>query len=82
LTEISRLEQQICAKDNKSEHLKELLKILEQPYDKYDKLKLAIIFCIRYENDNTAIVTVQKKLMNEGIQSVIYYFYLEMLGFG
>ena len=70
LTEISRLEQQICVKDNKSDHLKDLFEILEKPFDKYDKLKLAIIFCIRYENDKTALANVKKKLMQEGLPLV------------
>jgi vacuolar protein sorting-associated protein 45 len=70
LTDISRLEQFICSKDNKSDQLKELNDILEKPFDKYDKLKLAIIFCIRYENDKNTISSVKKKLLTEGISLV------------
>ncbi len=70
LTEVSRVEQDITAKDNKGEQLRSTLDVLGRPFDKFDKLRLAIIFCIRYESETAAVNTIKKKLLEEGIQLV------------
>eukprot|EP00330_Aristerostoma_sp_ATCC50986_P003258 CAMPEP_0114583182 /NCGR_PEP_ID=MMETSP0125-20121206/6984_1 /TAXON_ID=485358 ORGANISM="Aristerostoma sp., Strain ATCC 50986" /NCGR_SAMPLE_ID=MMETSP0125 /ASSEMBLY_ACC=CAM_ASM_000245 /LENGTH=84 /DNA_ID=CAMNT_0001776521 /DNA_START=991 /DNA_END=1245 /DNA_ORIENTATION=+ len=55
LTESSRLEQEICAKESKNEDLKGVMEVLEKPLDKFDKLKLSIIYALRYESDAKGI---------------------------
>jgi len=36
-------------------------------FDKFDKLKLAIIFALRYESDMPVVGLVKKKLKDEGL---------------
>jgi len=67
LMEISRLEQEIAAKENKNEHFKSLMEILSQSYDKFDKLKLVLLFSLRYEADTASIYMLKDKLKAQGI---------------
>ena len=71
LMDISRLEQEIAAKENKNEHFKSLMEILSQPYDKFDKLKLVLLFSLKYEADTASIYMLKDKLKAQGIPQVI-----------
>lgn len=69
LIDISKLEQEMTVKDNKNEHFKGVMDLLGKPYDKFDKLKLAIIYCLRYEDDQPTITLVKSKLKEEGLST-------------
>ena len=71
LMEVSRLEQEIAAKENKNEHFKSLMEILSQSYDKFDKLKLVLLFSLRYEADTASIYMLKDKLKAQGIPQVL-----------
>ncbi len=75
LMDVSRLEQEISAKENKNEHYKGLMEILSQNYDKFDKLRLALLFCLRYEHDTASIYTIKEKLKGQGLPQVIREFW-------
>jgi len=70
LMDISRLEQEIVAKENKNEHFKSLMDILSHPFDKFDKLKLVLIFSLRYETDSASIHLLKEKLKQQGLPQV------------
>ena len=47
---VSEFEQQLACDDNRSEHLKKLLEMIEDAaYKGVDKLRLAVLYCLRYE---------------------------------
>jgi len=67
LMEISKLEQEISAKDNKSDHFKQVMRILGQTYDKFDKLRLVLLFALKYETDSASIFMLKDKLKDQGL---------------
>lgn len=71
LMEVSRLEQEIAAKENKGEHFKSLMEILNQPYDKFDKLRLVLLFSLKYETDSASIYAAKDKLKQQGLPQVL-----------
>lgn len=53
LLRLSILEQDIATKDNKNDVFDELMKIIKDPVVRfYDKLRLLLIFGLRYEGDS------------------------------
>jgi vacuolar protein sorting-associated protein 45 len=51
--EVSRVEQELSSKENKSEHFKMVWEILNNAsVHQYEKLRLVILYCLRYENDD------------------------------
>ena len=40
---------------------------LNKPYDKVDKLRLVLLFALRYETDTNSIAALVKKLRDSGI---------------
>jgi vacuolar protein sorting-associated protein 45 len=53
LLDVSELEQDIACNENKNEQAKRISEILRDPrYNSMDKLKLVILFALRYENDD------------------------------
>jgi len=67
LMEVSRLEQEISAKENKGEHFKALMEILSQNYDKFDKLRLVLLYSLRYEHDTASLYMLKEKLKGQGL---------------
>lgn len=67
LLDVSVLEQQLACSDNKTEHLKSLLDRLRLPnLPKYEKLRLVLLYALRYENDSY-IPKLKDELRNCGI---------------
>lgn len=67
LLEISSLEQDIACSSSKKEHLNKIISIIKNPvYSKHtlEKVKLYLLFCLRYEDDQMAINTL-KEVMSE-----------------
>ena len=70
LMDVSRLEQEIAANDNKNEHFKALMDILSHNYDKFDKLRLVLLFSLRYEADTASLYMLKDKLKQQGLPQV------------
>lgn len=67
LLEISSLEQDIACSSSKKDHMNKIISIIKNPiYAKhtYEKVKLYLLFCLRYEDDQMAINTL-KEVMSE-----------------
>lgn len=55
LLNISKVEQDILAKDSRKEHFREVIDIMrDQKADKYDKFRLVVLFSLRYQNTEQA----------------------------
>lgn len=76
LMDISRLEQEISAKENKNEHFKMLMDILSQNFDKFDKLRLVLLFSLRYETDSASLFMLKDKLKQQGLPQVHFFLIL------
>jgi vacuolar protein sorting-associated protein 45 len=51
--EVSRVEQELSSKENKSEHFKMVWEILNNgSVHQYEKLRLVLLYSLRYENDD------------------------------
>ena len=73
LMDVSRLEQEIAAKENKNEHFKALMDILSQNYDKFDKLRLVLLFSLKYEADSASLYMLKERLKLQGLPQVPLY---------
>ena len=72
LMDVSRLEQEIAAKESKAEHFKALMELLSQNYDKFDKLRLVLLFSLRYEHDTQSVYMLKEKLKGQGLPQVFF----------
>jgi len=72
LMDVSRLEQEIAAKESKAEHFKALMELLSQNYDKFDKLRLVLLFSLRYEHDTQSVYMLKEKLRGQGLPQVFF----------
>lgn len=70
LMDVSRLEQDISAQDNKNDQFKALMEILSRDYDKFDKLRLVLLFSLRYEADTASLYMLKDKLKQQGLPQV------------
>lgn len=71
LLEISSLEQDIACKDDKKDHFNRIIEILKNPNkennQQIDKIKLYLLFCLRYEQDTNCINTLKQLLKDTGL---------------
>ncbi|OMJ69739.1 hypothetical protein SteCoe_32464 [Stentor coeruleus] len=68
LLDVSELEQDIACNENKTEHFRKIMELLQNPrYNTMDKLKLVLLFALRYENDDK-IGQLKDLLQNCGIK--------------
>ena len=65
---MSEIEQDLaCGNDNKAGHYKSVLDTInDSSIHKYEKLRLSLIFCLRYENDEK-IFNLKEALKKQGI---------------
>ncbi len=71
LIDFSRVEQEMTVKESKTEHYKAVMELLMSEHDNYDKLRLALIYAIRYESDSQGIQNIKKGLESSGVSKVI-----------
>jgi len=69
LIDVSRVEQEISCKENRSDHFKMVMDILEKQYERLDKLKLVILYALRYEADAQGIQKLKDKLRTDPVLS-------------
>jgi len=67
LIDVSRVEQEMSCKDNKSAHFGMVLDILNKDYERLDKLKLVIIYALRYEEDAQGIQKLKDRLRSDPV---------------
>jgi len=64
--DISRIEQDVASKESKSEHFKAISELIkDKTVDSYDKVRLVLLFAIRYESDSK-VLTLKQMLITYG----------------
>lgn len=82
LLEVSALEQDIAAVERRSTHLEKLFEIIKNPtISGYEKLRLAMIFALRYESD-PKLSSVKQELISAGVDSAKVGLIESLLAYG
>jgi vacuolar protein sorting-associated protein 45 len=62
---ISEVEQDIACKDSRSQHLQNVMEILNGNFERFDKLKLVVLYALKYEEDLQGIQKLKEKLRTD-----------------
>lgn len=75
---VSQLQQDIITENNKQQQLKDLLQMfLKKGVRSIDKLKLAMIYCLKYSDDSERVSGIQRAAQAQNLPVVSYYFMKE-----